>query len=93
MSRWRTLAGLGPWWAVALVVAAGLAAVVTGHIRAGGYTMAGGAALAAVLRLVLSSPRSGGLVVRSRALDVVMLLVVGSALVVTFTMVRIPPVR
>ncbi|MEO3936151.1 DUF3017 domain-containing protein [Dermatophilaceae bacterium Soc4.6] len=94
MRKWRALTGLGPWWLVALVVAGGLTAVAMGHIRSGGYVAAGGVALAAVLRAVLPAPRGGGLEIRSRWLDVLMLVVATAALVAVFTLVRIriPPV-
>ena len=73
MSRWRALASLGPWWLVGLVVAGGLGWLILGHLREGGYVVVAGIALAAVLRLVLPVPRGGGLEVRSRSLDVLML--------------------
>ena len=89
MSRWRALTGLGPWWLVALIAVGGLGGVVTGHIRGGGYVFAGGVALAALLRAVLPVPRGGGLEIRSRWLDVAMLVVVATALVVVFASVRV----
>ncbi|MDQ2757540.1 MAG: DUF3017 domain-containing protein [Actinomycetota bacterium] len=89
MSRWRALTGLGPWWLVAAVAVVGLGGVVSGHIRGGGYVFAAGVALAALMRAVLPVPRGGGLEIRSRWLDVVMLLVVATALVVVFASVRV----
>lgn len=91
--RRRALSGLGPWWLVALGVVAGLALVLTDRVRQGGYVVAGAVALGAALRAVLPSPRGGGLEVRSRALDVLLLLLVAGALVTAFTLVRldVPP--
>ncbi|GAA1899326.1 DUF3017 domain-containing protein [Lapillicoccus jejuensis] len=91
--RWRALSGLGPWWLVALGLLAGLVLVLVGPVRQGGYVVAGSVALGAVLRAVLPSPRGGGLEVRSRGTDVVLLLLVAAALVTAFTLVKldVPP--
>ena len=73
---------LGWWWAIAPVLAAGLGVFALGDVRLGGYLVAVGVWLAALLRLVLPTSRSGGLVVRSRGVDVVTMAVLGLALVV-----------
>lgn len=89
--RWRALGGLGVWWLVALVVGGGLTAVVLGHVEVGGSVMALGVLLAAGLRLVLPPPRGGGLEVRSKALDVVMLVGLAAVVLVAFSLVKLTP--
>ena len=61
---------LGWWWVAAPVLFVGVVAFQLGHVRLAGYTLAAGLGLAAVLRLVLPTGVSGGLVVRSRLVDV-----------------------
>ncbi|GAA4725921.1 hypothetical protein GCM10025782_25170 [Pedococcus ginsenosidimutans] len=61
---------LGWWWVAAPVLFVGVVAFWLGHVRFAGFTMAAGLGLAAVLRLVLPNALSGGLVVRSRLVDV-----------------------
>jgi hypothetical protein len=57
------------------------------QVRLAGYTVAAGLLLAALLRLVLPASRSGGLVVRSRAVDVLTMAVLGFGLaVITYTL-------
>jgi Protein of unknown function (DUF3017) len=56
---------------VLLVVAAAVAVSVTVDSRAGGYTLAGAVALAALMRALLPEKYCLGLLVRSRQLDVV----------------------
>ncbi len=74
----------GKEWPLTLVVVgflAGLAVVATNHFRRGGV-LAGAAVLAgAVLRLVLPTRTAGLLAVRSRALDVLALGLLGVGLV------------
>lgn len=65
---------LGIWWPVALAITVGVVASGLGQVRLGGQLI--GAALlgAAVVRLVARpARRAGGLVVRSRGLDVLVL--------------------
>jgi len=62
------------------VVAAGLVLGAVARWRVGALVIAVGLLLAAVLRLVLPARRAGLLVVRSRRLDVALLLVLGAAL-------------
>jgi hypothetical protein len=68
-----------PTVAVLAVVGAGLLAASRGHWRVGTATIALGLALAAVLRVVLAPRHAGWLVVRSRAFDALLLLVVAAA--------------
>lgn len=79
-------------WALAgLVGAASLAIVWTGHLRLGGYVLAGALVLAGVLRAVLPGSRAGALVVRPRWVDVILWFGLGVAVAVATWLVNIPP--
>ncbi len=82
-SGWRTTQRLGLWWILPLGFVVGLVVLVQGNIRQGGYVIAATLGLAAVLRLLLSRDAVGGLMVRSRAWDVLILLglAVGAAVI------------
>ncbi|MFP5218185.1 MAG: DUF3017 domain-containing protein [Actinomycetes bacterium] len=67
---------------VIAVVAVGLALGAAGPWRAGAFVIAGGVLLAGALRLALPARRAGLLAVRSRRLDVTLLLGLGAALAV-----------
>lgn len=69
-----------PLTAVLVVVGAGLASGYVHHWRTGAWLVAAGVLLAAALRLLLPARRAGLLAVRSRRLDVVVLLGLGLAL-------------
>ncbi|HEY7717151.1 MAG TPA: DUF3017 domain-containing protein [Pedococcus sp.] len=72
------------WWAPVPVLLAGLALLAVDRVRLGGYVLAAALALGALLRLVLPASASGGLVVRSRTVDVVtMALLAGALFLVT----------
>jgi hypothetical protein len=71
----------GPWLVLLLGVAAAVAAVALGQLRAGGYLLAGTLAGTALLRAVLPVRTAGAIVVRSRVTDVVLL--VGAAAAAT----------
>ncbi|MCA0437710.1 MAG: DUF3017 domain-containing protein [Austwickia sp.] len=80
---------LGVWWAPAVVLTVGFLIVVAGdRALIGGIVMGAGFALAAVLRLVLPEDRSGGLVVRTKVLDLVALVGLAVAVVVAFVLVN-----
>ncbi len=66
-----------PSYAVLAVVGGGLLLAGTGHWRTGAGVLALALLLAAGLRLSLSPRRAGWLVVRSRAFDAALLLVLG----------------
>lgn len=71
---------LGWWWVAAPVLLLGVVLFLLDEVRPAGYVIAGGLGLAALLRLVLPTARSGGLAVRSRGVDVATMAVLGVAL-------------
>jgi len=77
-----TTARFGALWLVAVALMAGLALMGFGHVRPGGFVVAGTLVAAALLRLTLPRGPAGGLVVRSRPVDVVFLLGMGLGLFV-----------
>lgn len=76
---WRVMQPLGAWWILpaGLVVSAGV--LIGGGLRSFGYAMAITLGLAAVVRLVTPAARAGGLIVRSRTWDVLLLSVLAVA--------------
>lgn len=83
---------LGAWWATAVVVLAGLLIAVLAHRAVvGGIVMAAGFLLGALLRLVLPDARAGGLVVRSRVVDLLLLFGLAAAVLLAFTLVDWSP--
>jgi hypothetical protein len=84
---------LGAWWCVAVGLGAGLLLVLLGSLRPGGYVAAAALVLGAFLRLLLPQSRAGGLAVRRRLTDVVVLLGLGSALFLTVRLVELSPRR
>jgi hypothetical protein len=66
---------------VVAVVAVGLVLAVLGHWRRGSVALAGAAALAAVLRMVMPTRFAGVLAVRSRRFDVLFLLALTGLLI------------
>jgi len=82
---------LGWWWATIPALALGLVLIALQHVRAGGFVLAAGAGLAALLRLVLPTSRSGGLAVRSRAADVITLAGLAVALAVITAVLDLRP--
>jgi Protein of unknown function (DUF3017) len=84
-------ARFGALWLVALGVISGLVVIGFGSVRWGGFVISGALLAGAVLRLVLPAARAGGLVVRSRPADVVMLLGMAVALFVIVVAVDLQP--
>ena len=76
-------ARLGVWWVVALAIVVGVAWAATDHFLRATVTLAVGCLVGALLRLVLPPERAGGLVIRSRVADVLVLTVLGVALLAT----------
>lgn len=70
--------GLRLWWLPALGLIVGFAFIATDHMWRAGASLAGSLWLAAALRAVYSQERAGGLVVRSKWLDVTMLVIAGA---------------
>jgi hypothetical protein len=88
-----TSSRLGAWWFVAVGLGAGLLLVLLGSLRGGGYVAAAALVLGGLLRLLLPQSRAGGLAVRRRLTDVVVLLGLGSALFLTVRLVELSPRR
>lgn len=81
---------LGPWWLIAVIVGAGVLTIGFGQIRLGGQIMAAGFVAGALVRLVRNPPRkAGGLTVRSRALDVIILLTLGIGVLIASATVKL----
>jgi ABC-type phosphonate transport system ATPase subunit len=72
----------GALWLVAAGLITGLAVMAFGHVRSGGLVIAGTLVAGALLRLMLPRRPAGGLVVRSRLVDVLFLLGMGLGLFV-----------
>ncbi|HEY8652182.1 MAG TPA: DUF3017 domain-containing protein [Dermatophilaceae bacterium] len=77
-----TSARFGALWLVAVALMAGVGLMGFGHVRPGGFVVAGTLVAAAALRLMLPRGPAGGLVVRSRLADVAFLLCMGLGLFV-----------
>ncbi len=75
-----TSARFGALWLVAAALVAGLVVIGLGDVRRGGLILAGTLVVAALLRLTLPRRLAGALVVRSRAVDVIFLLLIGFGL-------------
>jgi hypothetical protein len=73
---------LGWWWVATPVLVLGVVAFGFGQVRLAGFVIAAGLGLAALIRAVLPTDRSGGLVVRSRVVDVLTMGLLGLALAV-----------
>ncbi|MBK6886749.1 MAG: DUF3017 domain-containing protein [Tetrasphaera sp.] len=71
---------LGWWWVVAVCFAIGVGWAATDHMLRATVTMAASCGIGAALRLVLPPRLAGGIVSRSRTLDVLLLLLLGGAI-------------
>lgn len=80
---------LGIWWFIAFVVAAGLFVIAAGELRLGGQIMSGGFLLGALIRLVRTPRKAGGLTVRSRWMDVTILMLLAIGVLVASATVRL----
>jgi hypothetical protein len=81
---------LGPWWFVAPVVAAGVLLIGAGQMRLGGQVMAGGFLIGACVRAVTTKRQAGGLAVRNKVLDVVVLLALAIGVLIASATVKLP---
>jgi hypothetical protein len=84
-------ARFGALWLVALAMVSGLVVIGSGSVRWGGLVISGALFAGAVLRLVLPAERAGGLVVRSRPTDVIILLGMAVAMFVIVVAVDLQP--
>ena len=84
-------ARFGALWLVALAMISGLVVIGLGSVRLGGFAISGALFAGALLRLVLPAGRAGGLVVRSRPTDVLILLGMAVAMFVIVFAVDLQP--
>jgi hypothetical protein len=78
------------WWLIATIVGTGVLVIAFADLRWGGRIMAAGFLLGAVIRLIARPARkAGGLNVRSRTLDVVILVTLGVGLLVASATVNL----
>ncbi len=83
---------LGVWWIVAVVVGAGVLIMGLGHIRLGGQVVFVGFTGAAVVRAVVRPERrAGGLHVRNRVFDVIVLVCLGVGVLIASATVNLNP--
>jgi hypothetical protein len=80
---------LGIWWFIAFAVAAGLLVMAAGELRLGGQIMSGAFLLGALIRLVRTPRKAGGLTVRARWMDVTILLLLAIGVLVASATVRL----
>ncbi len=73
---------LGLWWVLPAGLVVALLVLFNGNVRGSGYVIAGTLVLCALLRLVVPRGAVGGLLVRSRAWDVLSLLAMATAVTV-----------
>ena len=87
--RLTPLRRLGLWWVLAGFALAGLGLIVfAGRLRVGGFVIGVGLLVAALLRLVVREPRAGGIEVRSRLGDVIILVLTAALVFGAFFLVR-----
>jgi Protein of unknown function (DUF3017) len=86
-----TRGSFGALWLVAAALVSGMTLIGLNHVRPGGFVIAGGLVVAGLLRLMLPRARAGGLVVRSRATDVLFLVGMGLTLFVIVTALDLRP--
>jgi hypothetical protein len=76
---------------MAVVLVVGLLGYAVYRVQPAGYVLGAGILLGALLRLVLPTALSGGLAVRSRAFDVLLMTVLGLALIVITAVLDMTP--
>ncbi len=87
--RLTPLRRLGLWWVLAGFALAGLGFIVlAGRLRIGGFVVGAGLLVAAVLRAVVREPHAGGIEVRSRAWDVIILVLAAALVFGAFFLVK-----
>ena len=89
--QWRQRLRRPPWWwLIAAIVGTGVLVIAFADLRWGGRIMAAAFLLGAVIRLVARPARkAGGLNVRSRTLDVVILVAFGVGLLIASATVNL----
>ncbi len=70
---------LGAWWVLPLGLLVSMGFLISGGLRSFGYAMAITITLAALIRLVTPAARAGGLIVRSRLWDVLLMVALAAA--------------
>lgn len=74
---------LAAWWAIAAVMVLGMLFLLTDHVLRATVTCAAALVLAAVLRVTLPGSRAGGIAVRGPVVDVITLVVLAVAVLVS----------
>lgn len=74
---------LAAWWLIFAGLVVGLLFVLTDHMLRATLTLGASLLLAAVLRLALPGSKAGGIAVRGPLVDVVLLVVLGIAVLVS----------
>lgn len=80
---------LGLWWLAAGAVLAGLVLFGLEQVRLGGQVMAAGFAAAAVIRAVTDRPGAGGIAVRNKGVDVLILLALALGVLIASATVKL----
>ncbi|WP_370894434.1 DUF3017 domain-containing protein [Janibacter sp. GXQ6167] len=75
-----TTKSLALWWPVALGAVIAMVFVWTDHMLRATATLGGSLLIAAIIRAIAPQDRAGGLVVRSRAFDVIVFVIFGVAI-------------
>lgn len=80
LPRWWHSQPLGWWWVLPLGLGVAVWMLLDGQLRMFGYVVAGTLGGAALVRLVLPRDLVGGLMIRSRLWDVVIMLALAAAI-------------
>jgi hypothetical protein len=80
---------LGPWWLVAGAIVAGLVLFGLKEVRLAGQVMAAAFAGAALIRAVSRRTGAGGIAVRNKAVDVIILLALALGVLIASATVKL----
>lgn len=80
---------LGLWWLIAAAVLAGLVLFWVGDVRLGGQVMAAGFGAAALIRAVTTRFNAGGIAVRNKAVDVLILVALAVGILIASATVKL----
>ncbi len=86
--RLAPLRRLGLWWVLGGFALAGMALVIGGRLRIGGFVIGLGLLVTALMRIVVHEPHGGGIEVRSRVRDVITLVLAAALVFGAFFLVR-----